>query len=248
VVRNIHRDAGARRAAQRFGKAAQRNVSARSATRCCINYVVGSPLMSVVRAFCLVQCPAIAVVVALAGVMSTSAFAATTPGALYKCPGEPVTYTTDAKAAQENACPRIDSPLIVLRSRAQRSRPARLHAAAQMSKAAVAAPRGPAPLQIETASVRTASFVPVARGVSSQYVIPAEVQQQRDHDRLGVLQDELTRERAKLARFKTRLAQLRAAGGDGKIDSSQVADVELAVARSEIDVVALSREVKLALR
>ena len=96
--------------------------------------------------------------------------------------------------------------------------------------------------------MRTASFVSLPTALSSPYVIPADVQQRRDRDRLGILQDELARERVKLERFKTRLAQLRTTGGNGKIDTSQAADVELAVARSEIDITALSREVGLASR
>ncbi len=204
--------------------------------------------MYVLRSFFLVPRPVAAVAVGLAVTFCAPAFAAAPRGALFKCAGEPVTYTTDAATALENACLQIDSPLIATRSRTQRARPVRPLVATQAPRAARTPPRAPVAWQPETASVRTASFVALPTALSSPYVVPADVQQRRDRDRLGILQDELARERVKLERFKTRLAQLRTPGGNGKIDTSQAADAELAVARSEIDITALTREVGLASR
>ncbi len=178
--------------------------------------------------------------------------AARSVATIFKCPGAPVIYTTDARVAHEGGCPAIGMPVIATRQRVQRSPAAQSQAQGRPSEAGLVPKRAtanePAPAFVESTGVSTASYAPPPAGARSSYVIPAEVQQRRDRDRLGVLQDELAREREKLARLKARLLEVRAAETAGKPVSTQSAELELAIARCESDITALSREVTLASR
>lgn len=187
-----------------------------------------------------------AIWVALVCAVAAAPAAAGSMATIFKCPGAPVIYTTDARVAREGGCPAIGMPVIVTRQRSQRATPAR--AQAPTSEAGLALKRATESALVESTGVRNASYVPAPTGARSSYVISAEVQQRRDRDRLGVLQDELARERDKLARLKTRLLDMRRAEGDGKNVSSQSTELELAIARCESDITALGREVTLASR
>ncbi len=193
-----------------------------------------------------------AVWLGLVGAIAVAPAAARSVATIFKCPGAPVIYTTDARVAHDGGCPAIGMPVLATRPRVRRAPAAQLQAQAPFSEAGLAPRRSTSTAAaselVESEGVRTASYVPAPGAARSSYVIPAEVQQRRDRDRLGVLQDELAREREKLSRLKARLPEVRGAENGGKAASSQVAELELAIARCESDITALSREVTLASR
>jgi hypothetical protein len=70
-------------------------------------------------------------------------------------------------------------------------------------------------------------------------VVSRALQQQRDADRLQILQDELQRERDRHAQLAQRLTQ---DSTNGAMDTGTVEELRQALQRSAADVAALSRE------
>jgi hypothetical protein len=150
---------------------------------------------------------------------------------IFKCPGNPVVYTTDARTAAYQGCATLGP------------RSTRSHAAFGRAEP------GPA-VRASTPTTLVASLGTPGGVIDSSRpgVIPKSVQAERDRDRYAILQAELTREQDKLVRLKTKLNAARATPADAKTDVSQLGETELAIERSEGDIAALGRELKRAMR
>lgn len=133
-----------------------------------------------------------------------------TPIEIYRCPGTPAVYTSDQRLVQAGRCVRLGAAVAPHRSSSlSTSTPLRPQAAAS----------GPAS--------------------TSRTVVSRALQQQRDADRLQILQDELQRERDRHAQLAQRLTQ---DSTNGAMDTGTVEELRQALQRSAADVAALSRE------
>jgi hypothetical protein len=134
------------------------------------------------------------------------------PVQIYRCAGTPVIYTTEPRLAASGRCEPVGaSPPAAPRARfADMPDPSRKPAA----------PSG----AVTVSTDRT--------------TVPREVQQQRDADRVRILQDELARERARVAQLTSRLRE----AADTPGETTSVAELEQALQRSQADIVALTRE------
>jgi hypothetical protein len=139
---------------------------------------------------------------------------------IYRCQGNPAVYTSDLRLVRAGHCTRLGATPVAVRNVA----PVAAAPAARVQPAA-------APLPATTTTV--------AR----------PLQQQRDTDRVQILQSELTRERERLALLTQQLQALQSAPPDAAAAKrSEAVALAQAVRRSEDDVQALDKELARAAR
>jgi hypothetical protein len=137
---------------------------------------------------------------------------------IYRCPGNPAVYTSDLRLVRAGRCTRLGGPVVATR-----------HSAAPQ---AVASARVPPP-----------AIAPPQRAPSGSATIARHVQQQRDVDRVHILQTELARERERLAQLTQQLRALPPARSDGAAAAHPDAvALSQAIQRSESDLMALDNE------
>lgn len=150
---------------------------------------------------------------------------------IFRCPGSPVVYTTDARTAAYQGCTTVGP------------RSTRSHTAVGRAET------GPeVRASTSTTTVAAVTKPSSATDPARTAVIPKSVQADRDRDRAAILQAELAREQDKLVRLKTKLSAATANKADARADVSQVGETALAIERSEGDIAALGRELKQAMR
>ena len=155
----------------------------------------------------------------LSGSLAQSATAGTT---IFRCPGKPAVYTSDARLASSLGCESLDRRSVVVAS------PAPTSARESLPVSALSADAKPASLAMLGAP-------------SKANVIPRAVQLERDDDRKRILQDELARDRSKLQALIDALSKARVQDG-----GTEVERIGQAIRRKEADIEALSRELVLA--
>ncbi len=171
------------------------------------------------------QKPAQAIALVLSWGMACSA-AGESPVEIYRCPGSPAVYTSDLRLVRANRCTRLGAPT----------------AAAALPQAT------PAPAGSAFAPVAAAPLSRISPGAAT---ITRAQQQQRDADRVQILQAELTRERERLAKLTQQLRASQSAPPEPDPDSAKPAQtlaLSEAIQRSETDLQALERELSRALR
>ncbi len=147
-----------------------------------------------------------------------------TPVEIYRCPGNPAVYTSDLRLVRANRCTRLGAP----------------PAAASLPQAAPAR---------AGSAFRPVVAAPSARSSPGTATITRAQQQQRDTDRVQILQAELARERERLAKLTQQLQALQSAPPDA--DSAKPPEtlaLSEAIHRSETDLQALERELSRAQR
>lgn len=142
---------------------------------------------------------------------------ATAEAAVFRCPGKPAIFTSDARLASSIGCESLD----------RRVRTATRSASADRPDADAAAARAPA---ARTAVVAMAS-------TSNPHVVPRAVQQERDDDRKRILQTELGREQSKHQALADALSKL--PSPEGNAEGERLLQ---ALRRNEGDIEALRRE------
>jgi hypothetical protein len=161
---------------------------------------------------------------ALAALMLCAAGPGTASAAatVFRCPGSPAVFTSDARLASAKGCESLDRRAVVA------------------SPAPVVASR-----EAEPASVRASAAKPMIVAVASPsraYVVPRTVQNERDDDRKRILQDELARERGKLQTLGETLSKARAQPEA----AAEVERLSQAIRRTESDIESIGRELALA--
>jgi hypothetical protein len=169
--------------------------------------------------------PAQAIAVALVMNLGVACGAAgASPVEIYRCPGNPTIYTSDLRLVRANRCTRLGAP----------------PAAAALPQA-TPAPAGSA--------FRPVVAAPSARISPGAATITRAEQQQRDSDRVQILQAELSRERERLAKLTQQLRALQPAPPDpGSAMPAETLALSEAIQRSETDLQALQRELSRAQR
>jgi hypothetical protein len=150
---------------------------------------------------------------------------------IFRCPGRPAVYTTDARTAASQNCRLasteiMQSPLITSLAERTTARPA----AAQ--SAAVVADETPTSTVNRTPARAT----------------PKVLQTERESDRHAILQSELSREQERLAQLKAKAGPARTAASGGLAIDAQLGETQLAIRRSESDIAALVRELNRTMR
>jgi hypothetical protein len=154
---------------------------------------------------------------ALALALAAPLSAAARPGApVFRCPGAPVLYVTDARLADARGCVAVS--------------------AASGARTGRAAAARPVPAGSETVATATD---PERTGASGPRVVATALQRERDTDRMRILQAEQARESERLADLHQRLAAARS--GSAK-DRDAAPELERAIGRSEEDLAAIGRE------
>jgi hypothetical protein len=173
---------------------------------------------------------AIALVLSLGMVCSA---AGASPVEIYRCPGNPAVYTSDLRLVRANRCTRLGAPPV---------------AAAPLPQAA------PAPAGSAFRPVVAAPSPRISARISpgAATVTRAE-QQQRDSDRVQILQAELTRERERLVKLTQQLRTTQSASQSAPPDPDSAKPAETlalseAIQRSETDLQSLERELSRAQR
>lgn len=180
--------------------------------------------------------PAHAIALVLSLGMGCSA-AGASPVEIYRCPGNPAVYTSDLRLVRANRCTRLGAPPV---------------AAAPLPQAA------PAPAGSAFRPVVAAPSPRISARISpgAATVTRAE-QQQRDSDRVQILQAELTRERERLVKLTQQLRTTQSASqsvsqsAPPDPDSAKPAEtlaLSEAIQRSETDLQSLERELSRAQR
>jgi hypothetical protein len=144
---------------------------------------------------------------------------------IYRCQGNPAVYTSDLRLVRAGRCTRLGATPV---------------AARQVAPVATAptARAQPAAAPLPTAA-RSGSVTTVAR----------QVQQQRDSDRVQILESELTRERERLAQLTQQMRELQSAPPDAAAAKrSETVALAQAIRRSEDDLQALDKELARAVR
>jgi hypothetical protein len=142
---------------------------------------------------------------------------------IYRCPGQPAVYTSDLRLVRSNQCTRLGAA------------PPAARAAAAVAPVSTAA--------------RTLPAAAPARAASEQVtVVPRELQQQRDSDRVQILQAEQTRERERLAQLTQQQRALESAGDGAGAARPEALALAQAIRRSETDLQALDKELARTLR
>jgi hypothetical protein len=149
---------------------------------------------------------------------------------IYRCTGNPVVYTTDARRVRQGGCERMGA-------RAAAALP-------NVPNLSRAAPR-PTPTRVSPASSSVLNAQAATAPARAPTVVPRAVQQQRDSDRVQILKDELSREQARQAQLSQRL---RDAANAAPAGGGDLAELRQALQRSETDVEALAKELALAMR
>lgn len=140
---------------------------------------------------------------------------------IYRCAGPPAVYTSDPHLVRAGRCTRLGAAAITARSTG----------AAQVSTSPVVAAATP------------------GRAAPAAPTIAPGVQQQRDSDRVQILQTEVTRERDRLAQLTQQLQQLQSAAPEAATGRrSEAVALSQAIQRSESDLQALDKELARAQR
>lgn len=133
---------------------------------------------------------------------------------VFRCPGAPVLYVTDARLAGARGCLAVDGSAGHAGTGAARRAPANAGTVAPATDSAPAGAAGPR-------------------------MVATALQRERDTDRLQILQSEQAREAHRLADLQQRLAAARHGSAQ---DRAATPELELAIARSEEDLAAIGRE------
>jgi predicted nucleic acid-binding Zn-ribbon protein len=152
--------------------------------------------------------------------MIAAAQAQSRMSAVYRCEGSPPIYVSAAQAAQSRQCSNIGRLPQLAARRAAKDK------VSATSKAAAAAASAPA-AQRDKAPLRT---------------VPLTLQRDRDDDRVRLLEEELARERQRLAALQRQSP--RTAPGNG----TEPTELSRQIQRVESDIAALTRELALAQR
>jgi hypothetical protein len=144
---------------------------------------------------------------------------------IYRCQGNPAVYTSDLRLVRAGRCTRLGALPVTVRN---------------------VAPVAAAP----TARARPAAApLPTATPSGSVTTVARQVQQQRDSDRVQILQSELTRERERLAQLTQQMRELQSAAPDAAAAKrSETVALAQAIRRSEDDLQALDKELARAVR
>ncbi len=163
-------------------------------------------------------------VLLLAVVFLCAGAAQATTVEIYRCAGNPAVYTSDLRLVRAGRCTRLG--------------------------ASPAAPRGAAVVPASASSaVRPVTATTPPRAVPAGATIARDVQQQRDSDRVHILQAEQARERDRLAQLTQQLQQLQAAPPEvASAKRADTAALAQAIQRSESDLQALDKELARAQR
>lgn len=138
---------------------------------------------------------------------------------IYRCQGNPAVYTSDLRLVRAGRCTRLGTAPATVRN--------------VMPMAATPTARS------QSDAAPHASATTVAR----------HVQQQRDTDRVQILQSELTRERERLAQLTLQMHALQSAAPDAAAARrSETTALAQAIRRSEDDLQALDKELARAAR
>jgi hypothetical protein len=138
---------------------------------------------------------------------------------IYRCQGNPAVYTSDLRLVRAGRCARLG--------------------------AAPVAVRNVAPV----AATPAARVQPAAAPLSAATTVARPVQQQRDSDRVQILQSELTRERERLAQLTQQMRELQSAPSDAAAAKrSETVALAQAIRHSEDDLQALDKELARAVR
>jgi hypothetical protein len=148
-------------------------------------------------------------------------------GVVYRCSGSPTVYTSDPRMVRGGRCEALGRKQVI------------------RSPAPVVSTMPPSAPAAGVSAVSTAAPSRVEEPSASPQRVTARVQQQRDSDRVRVLEDELARERDKLVQLRERMF---AASRQPNAPTGINHELQQAVLRAEADVAALSRELYLASR
>ena len=152
--------------------------------------------------------------------LSAGAAHATAAVEIYRCPGSPAVYTSDLRLVRSGRCTKLGEA------------PAALRKAASVAPVSV----GPA--------AKTSPPAP-----SPGTTIARPLQQQRDSDRVQILQAELSRERERLAQLTQQLRTLQSTPSNPDVAKrSETLELSQAIQRTETDMQALNNELTRALR
>lgn len=142
---------------------------------------------------------------------------------IYRCGGTPAVYTSDLRLVRAGRCTRLGAA------------PAAARTSAVVPVAA-------------SAAIRPAATTP-ARVAPPAATVARDVQQQRDSDRLHILQTEQARERDRLTQLTQQLQQLQSVPSDAAgAKKSETGALSQAIQRSEADLQALDKELARAQR
>jgi hypothetical protein len=141
---------------------------------------------------------------------------------IYRCPGQPAVYTSDLRLVRSNQCVKLGAA------------PSATRGTATVAPVATAARPRPAPAAV--------------RAAPEHATVPRELQQQRDSDRVQILQSELHRERERLAQLTQQQRALESAGNDAEAARPEALALLQAIRRSETDLQALDKELARTLR
>jgi hypothetical protein len=156
-------------------------------------------------------------IVPVASLLCAAGNTALAQTSIYRCPGNPVMYTSDQRLAQSKNCTLAGAGDAVSRTR-------------RRSMDVVATAQGSASNGSVT---KVASLDSTARTASPE-------QKARDSDRLTILTTELREEKTKFEALKQKLASTSASGS---ASDGVGADLTKALARSQSDINALEREI-----
>jgi hypothetical protein len=157
--------------------------------------------------------------------------------AVYRCPGQVLTYTDQLTPAQakERGCTVVENaPVTIVNG--NRARP-------QANAAGTAAGRGGTPSASGAGAATGAAAAP-SRGGDAQ--VSEREQRERDRDAKRILEDEIARERDKLAAMKKDFnnGEPERMGGERNFQKylDRVEEMRQAIARKEADIAAIERE------
>jgi hypothetical protein len=157
--------------------------------------------------------------------------------AVYRCPGQVLTYTDQLTPAQakERGCTVVENaPVTIVNG--NRARP-------QANAAGTAASRGGTPSASGAGAASGAAAAP-SRGGDAQ--VSEREQRDRDRDAKRILEDEIARERDKLASMKKDFnnGEPERMGGERNFQKylDRVEEIRQAIARKEADIAAIERE------
>ena len=141
---------------------------------------------------------------------------------IYRCPGQPAIYTSDLRLVRSNHCTKLG--------------------------AAPPATRGTAAVAPVATAARLRPAAAVPRAAPGHATVPRELQQQRDSDRVQILQSEQSRERERLAQLTQQQRALESAGDGAGAARPEALALAQAIRRSETDLQALDKELARTLR
>jgi hypothetical protein len=147
--------------------------------------------------------------------------AASAGATVFRCPGNPAVFTSDARLASAKGCESLDRRAVV-------AGPAPVSAAREPDAAGARAP--------------IKAVVVAVQAPAHANVVPRTVQNERDNDRKRILQDELARERGKLQALGETLTKARAQPES----AAEVERLSQVIRRTEGDIESIGRELALA--